>query len=148
MDSSLPCDERPPLPLLFFQSWVRGEANALAVSVTGTLSLTYPQLTCRGYVLWKGHWDRDHPNLINTDKWSHSISLRLAFISGAQIDGWEKWISASSLVSSFHFWVFQALNVIHWWGGSTAQRASVVTSVLMMGNQECNKDLLSRVIFP
>lgn len=69
----------------------------------------------------KGRWDRVHPSLINIDKWWHSISPRLTFMSGAQIDGWRKWISASSLVSSFSFWLFEIPNKkSKWWGGTAA----------------------------
>lgn len=93
----------------------------------------------------KVQWDWVHPSLINTDKWWHSISLRLTFMSGAQIDGKKKWISASSLVSSFCFWVLEFPNVSHCWEGQ--QIASVVTSVLKMGNQGCERDHLNVTIF-
>lgn len=81
----------------------------------------------------KGQRDWVHPSLINTEKWCHSISLRLTFMSSEQVDGREKWISASHFMMSFlYLWCFQCYSLMR---GSAVQRTSFVTWILMMGCQ-------------
>lgn len=78
-----------PLSLTIQRLLTSCDANTqVLVLVTGVPSLASPQWKLPEVCTLKGHWDQDHPNLINTDKWSHSISFRLAFICGTQIDGW------------------------------------------------------------
>lgn len=86
----------------------------------------------------------------NTDKWCHSISLRLTFMSGTWMDGWGIWISASSLVLSCLRMRFPML-VTDESVNSATQRTWVVKPVMMMCNQGGRKDHLCKhisVCFP